>query len=72
LLPVPEERLKSWVLSNHLVIKQQLPYPDQERKMLFIESAPGLTSLFLANRLLQQKEIVESATPNWWQKTSAK
>lgn len=60
-----EPQISSWLSANGLTELRRLSIG---KNVLVIESAPGLASLELANRL-QESETVISAQPNWWTPT---
>lgn len=62
------EEVEQWAAANGQRIVDRMRYG---RNVVVLESAPGMASLELANRLRQRKEVL-AAEPNWWQETATR
>ena len=60
--------MQAWVTTQGLQLQQVF---DSTRNGLLLQSAPGLPSLELANRLLKLPDV-QTAKPLWYRETTAR
>ena len=63
-----DEQVESFLAVNGLGVRRRL---DIGRHVLVLDSAAGMASLELANRLHESGEVV-SATPDWWREAATR
>lgn len=68
-----QDQVDRWFEDNTITIDKRL---NLSQYAYFIATAPGLDSLELANRIIEEdngeRSYVKSATPNWWSERTTK